>query len=1186
MRDALSTLREELLATHHVGRIERMLRLGAAARTDAQALALIDALARGDVFERRLVLYALARLGDSKRVLPFTEDPAASLRSLAFKLVPRVCADVEALEALKVAYALRRDRQLLRELATRGRRAVVDAYLDWLAQQPGLHDFADLVPWASAAGVRRHLERALARPSKIFWSRLAAGCPEALGEILCERLRAVPGEPDAPTRQLIEAHALQIAGGAPDVALALIDLLLARRIYAQAANMLEQTGSTRPAGTLALVERHDLKYYRLFQRSAATFTPAELGRIVRREPNLLGAAAPLVESLRPDQLAAVVDGWCEVLTQHPTWGFALLGKIEDPERRLAAYQRWSFAARDRDGVIPLHTVEQLPEDLREREARRHLRDVVALGTRPNERILYARFLPWDEAELALKWFLGFPEGHVRGLSLQTLLAIPGLRPKEPALADRALAMVTARKNEQDPVRLMMLQALVAWPREVWRVEHVPTIHRILRDALDAGDLSHQTATAAESLLVRTFRLDPAAAAEWLGTFIKERGNLYDARLGAHLSDDDVKTAARHLLAVAKSWAKQERTMQLFALAESLGTRLPLVEGLGELLVGIARKTPWGYAAAAILRILFNQDRPRFEAELPAALRRFRDMGWTAEILALAGHHDGKSKRPPPVHPELAEALVEIAGSQARVEHVFQALTLLRTRALAHFDRALPDLLKKDPSYVCIPVVHWHLHERRQDLLGPFLGDRVITGRFATGKTAWLLPFRKGFYRWTPAQNLTFSQSLAKIVADRQRDTPTIWSCLAVLAAIDSAPMDALAAAAADDRPAIQEKAIRVMARCDQGQCVPTLIGCLDDARARIAIYGLRRALSDMLPRTALHLLGGVPLRKVTVAKEVVRLLGELRLEAAYRRLVELDATDLHRDVRIALLRALWDHLDRAPTWEVFARAVQGKDWVMASRLGDIPADRLTRESDRRLSALLGEVLSRPEPEARIDLLHRAAGLAISDPERTFLRACAERLLSVHDDEVHAAAMAILHRSTEDDLTRLPALIGRALADPRCLHVAIGSLMSVQIKLRASWVGAARAAEAVLAGDPRWTSLRIRCAAAAMDGPELAGFFARLGAGGLLTSDALESCRVAVEGLPFDQLEAFTEALIESPRPEVRRIALWALVRDAGPNRGWAPERRARLATLQRDPSPQVAGAALAVFPPRERATPK
>jgi hypothetical protein len=1180
---ALAKLRAELLATHHLGRLERMLELGRQAKRDPKALALVDELTDGDVFDRRLALLAQHTLRDGKRLLRFTEDTAQTVRSLAFTMVPRVCDDAEALEALKIAYTLRRERDLLRNIALRGRRDVVDRYLDWLAERPGLHDFADIVPWASPAGVRRHLDRALARPSQIFWTRLARGCPEALGGILCDRLRAVPGEPDAVTRQLIAAHSPQIAAGAPDVAIELIDILCARRIFSQVP-LVQRLGRARPSATLALLERHDLRPGGApFARSADKLTPAELGRLVRRDPTLLGRAEPLLDLLAEPQLAEVLVAWCDMLKDHPTWGFPLLGKLSDPQRRLQAYQRWSTAARNSDGIIAAGTVTQLPEDLRELEARRHLHEVIALGTRPMERIVYARFLPWDEALATLKAFLGFPEGGVRGLALDTMLAIPGLRPKETALPDKALAMITARKNEQDPVRSVMLRALVAWPRAVWRKDHQPVIAQILRDALDAGDLSHGTAQCAEALLIRTFFLDPAAGAVWLGTFIKERGNLYDARLGAHLTDADVRAAAPHLLAVCQLWHRQERTQNLMQLADSLGERMKLVDGLADILADIAKKTPWGYTALYIITLFARFDTGRYESGLAATLRHWFDKGWYSEILSLAARQERPGKRQPPLHPELAAALERISRGVGRDEHIVQAVTLLRVRAVQHFDRILPDLLNRDPSYVCIPVIHWHLHARRQDLLDPFLGDRVITGRFATGTTRWLLPFKKGFFRWTPAQNTTFAASLGKLVTDKDRDTPTIWSCLAVLAAMDSAPMDTLMAAAADTRPAIQEKAIRVMGRCDRGQCVPTLIGCLDDARARIAIYGLRSALRDMLPRAALHLLGGVPLRKVTVAKEVLRLLGELRIDAAYEHLVKLDATDLHRDVRIAMLRALWDHLDREPTWQVYARAVGGADWVMASRLGDIPADRLTADSDRRLSGLLGQVLARPEPEARIDLLRRAATLAVSDPERTFLRACSERLISQYDDEVKAAALAILHRSTEKDLLLLPELISRALADARCLHVAIDGLLSVPIRQRASWVQAIRAAEQVLTPDPRWIVPRLRCAAAAMDDLEFTDHLARLAEQHLLTPGALAVCQSAVHSLRPDNLEAVSERLLRSSSPAARRVALTAVVRDAGPERGWAPERLARLARLQADPDPALAGAALAVFPPREMA---
>src|SRR5689334_5228949 len=127
-QDHLGRLRDELLATHHTGRLQRMLELGRRARSDRGALEILDALARGDVFERRLALLGQHGLRDGKRLLPFTLDPSRSVRSLAFTLVPRVCDDPEALEALKTGYTLRRDRQLVRAISARGRRGVIDRY--------------------------------------------------------------------------------------------------------------------------------------------------------------------------------------------------------------------------------------------------------------------------------------------------------------------------------------------------------------------------------------------------------------------------------------------------------------------------------------------------------------------------------------------------------------------------------------------------------------------------------------------------------------------------------------------------------------------------------------------------------------------------------------------------------------------------------------------------------------------------------------------------------------------------------------------------------------------------------------------------------------------------------------------------------------------------------------------------
>ena len=1172
----LSELRAELSSTHYTARFRRMVELGRRAPTDPGARAALDGLSQGDAYERRLALAAQFTRRDGAEVLRATSDASSRIRSLAFRLVALACDDTQVLEALKMAHAMRRENVLLQRLVKRERQGVIDAYLDWLAARDGVTDFADAVPLGTPAGIRRHLERALKKPSYRFWGRMARFAPDILGEVLASYLKAVPGEPDPVTRMLVNGYLARIADQAPDAALELFELLLSRRIQPDA-EAWKWLVMRRPEAALVLLRRHEhaTAFWKQFAKAAPHLSVESLAWLVRRAPGSLGDAKTLLPLLSESARRAVVEGWCAAVDVAPDWGTELLGSITDTAVREHVYSRWSVAARNRDGVISLERLRALPLDLREREARRHLGEVVALGTRPQQRMEYARLLPWDEALAALQSYLGHPEGGVRGAALTTLLAIPGLRPDEPALVDRALPLVLARKNEQDPVRAAMLGALVKWPRRVWRREHTEAVGRMVRDALDAADLSHGTAQLAEALVLRTFAREPAWGATWLATLLKERGRLYSFRLGEHLTDDEVRAAAPQLLGIAKVWAQREQGGPLLLLVQSLGERAGLVEGLPDVIVAVRDETPWSGLALGLSQWLSKHGRARFEETLGTTVRRWYDRGWRSEIISLAASQEEGEV----LHVELVSGLERVAlrlGDEAPA-----ALKVLHQKAWTAFDRLLPALLKADASVICFSVVHDYLHHRRQDLLTPFLGAPVIKGRFATGKSGWLLSFDGGFFRWTAEQCATYSASVGRMLDDPERDTPTLLWATSLLAAIDWAPMDRLCSLADDTRPAVQERAIRVMSRCDQGQGVPTLLRCLEDARARIAIYGLRRAFNGMPPSRVVSLLSEVPLTKVTVAKEVVRLLGELRSDAAYARLLELDGLQLHRDVRIAMLRALWDHLDREPTWAVLTRAVEGADWVMASRVGDIPANRLTETSDRRLSALLGRVLARPEPEARIDLLQRAAYLSVKDAERTFLSACGARLGSPYDDEVAAAMRAILHRSDERDLERLEGMLDAVAPDRRALSVALGQLLSLQVKSRASYMQAASAAERVLSRDSRLAPLRVRCAAAALAPVALAERLAHMGEAGHLHSDALEACRDVVNGVNAAELEAVEARLAASPSAEARRVAVWCLVRDAGPGRGWTPERLARLARMQEDPSPLVSGAAQVVFPPRE-----
>lgn len=1138
---------------------------------------------------RYLSGFACFRDGDGARVLRLLGDDSRRVRGLAVVVAPLACDDDQAVEALRVAWSLRGERGLLRRMSRYARHAPIDRFLEGLASSGDLIDLVDHLPFGREPTVRRFLGLALERPSTRFWEGLAHAHPSILCEVLCQRWRAVPGEADPVTRQLTARHHARLAERVPDAALVLAALLLDRGIEPDASTFTELL-RTRASATVELAILHAARIpHGVLAKRARHLEPAVLARVVASAPHLLGDFGPTVRTMTVERQRALAEAWCETSARFPVHGAYLLRHLAADPRRDAAFERFSLAARDRDGIIAPDLLAALPLDLAAREARRHVQEVVALTIEPVRRLArVARYLPWAELEVALRDHLGHPDGAMRAVALTELLANPGVHPDDEALPARALELVLARKFEQDPVRFAMFDALGKWPRRVFKGGHLPAVARAVRDALDASDLSVTTAAAAQRLIVRLFGVDGAWAAEWLGTTIKERGALYDPNLGAKLSDADVKVAAPHLLAIAETWTTQERGPWLVAFANGLGARMRLVRGLGSLLSTTRDQTPYEWIAMQLTEALARHDPEGHVASLAAVVARYEAKGWRDATLALATTHGlmgnatprGRDRRRATLPPSLSRALLTIAES-LDLRHTAAALALLRTRAPETLDRALRGLVAKDESVAIVDDVCRWMHRHRQDVLDGYLEDRRVRGRFATGKTRWLLPYDDGFFRWTPEQAERFATALEGIVADPKRDTPSVLAALTRLPRIEYASMAGLCAFARDERPVVREKAIRVLARCDAGQGVPTLLECVGDERARFAVYGLRRALLSMLPKGALDLLADVPMHKVTVAKEVVRLLGELRAPGAFVRLEALAAAKLHRDVRIALLRALWDHLDREPTWVIFGRAVSDPDWILASRLADIPADRLSPALDTRLAALLARLVARPEPEARIELLRRAAWLALVDRERALLDACRARLRSVLDEEVRAAMRAVLARSTEEDVPALGLALDALRADPRALHVAAATLCAHDVRSRRSWQLAARALEEAALRDARWSVVAVDAAASRGLATDLVAALSRLAEAHALDVDAVLSARVALAKLREEELEATVDALTRSPHAALRRLAVTALERDAGQGRGWTAARLGQLASLRGDPAAEVAGAAARLWPPRE-----
>jgi hypothetical protein len=517
----------------------------------------------------------------------------------------------------------------------------------------------------------------------------------------------------------------------------------------------------------------------------------------------------------------------------------------------------------------------------------------------------------------------------------------------------------------------------------------------------------------------------------------------------------------------------------------------------------------------------------------------------------------------------------------------RALALLAMYRRDLLPALIPALVAEDPSWVTQPAVYGYLHRRRQDLLTPFLGQTAYRGRFATGKTRFVLPLRSGFQRWTPGQQALFARLLDQLTRDEQRDSPALFQAIDQLAALPAvAPARIVQLAdAGNPRLALRDIALRALGRLDGGEGVPELLQALDDDRARVAIYALRRALLELPPERARALLRGVSLRRVTVAKEVIRLLGELPGEVAYADLLDLAAQELHRDVRVALLRALWGHLERAKTWPLLEGAARDVDPAVAAGVIRIPVERLSASAQRRAVALLATLMAHPSPLVRRDALGRCATLPVADEAQALRPALLAAVGSALPGERDAAARAVFATYVGRQASAVGELVRASIANTRALLSLTGELRAA---LRWDPVGLLPTVQAVVAAldqSPLATTWQVQLAAEGLGWDSLIALLRRLAATDALHAEATMAgvAGVAERAARADGsgLAAVEAALRPDPDPRLRRIGLAALAGLAQPPQGWSPALRELLAQYRADSAPLVAGAAHATFPDEE-----
>jgi len=1107
-----------------------MLEMGRLSKSDTAIAAAIGDLEQGDFYARYMSLYSCAGSDDGAHVLRSLRDPSRIIQGLAIGMVAPVCDDRQAADALE-ALSDKSSAILLRRLFKARRHTAIDRHIDVLASRSDL-TLPSLLPLGSEAKVRELLDGVIERMDDDDWDRLATFHPILAAETIVRLIDAAV-EPDA----RLGGHVTRV-------------------VYALAAR--------KPAELLRVVQ----SVLRLFPISKFP-----LSRVARHYPNevadiILGtqdrASVKFEKSVRDlttDRLARLLEKRPEVFS----WVASFLHKLP-PEMRTAVFHAVGTGWRNSEGVVDASIVKLLPEPDRSLEAER-IMALPAMATRSHVRLPFAALLGWDRAYDVLKADLGNPDAVVRAMAIAALISSARYNRIH---IPNALKVVLSRANEQDPVRLSMACALADLPPGRWQAEDLEGLGQIIRDALNAADLSPGTAAQFERLVLALAPRYPAWAAQWLATIVKERGQIHfgAGTLDDRLSDRDVLAIEPFLTPVFAAWQTREREAHLVAACNWLGRRMRVMPGIVHIAEEVIRKSISTSVVSSMLRVL-----------------------------------------------------------QKRVPERFALL--------------IPEILAGEPSFITLSEVYLYVHQRRQDLLGPFLGQEAYRGRFSAGNTRFVLPVSRGFHRWTPTQQIAFANTLIEVTHDKERDTPALIRVVTQLSHLPAAQAlqsetNALGGPArlrleelsqpTDGNQALRDASLRVLARLDAGEGIGELLRALGDRRAAIAIYALRTAILDSPPDYALSLLRGVSLERVTIAKEVFRLIGDLRTPEAFDVVLEAAQQPLHRDVRIAVLRALWEYPEEERGWNILLKAAADPDPAVAAGVIRVPTDRRSNAARLRLVELLTLLLRHPDVRVRRETLQRCDDLPLADPERLLLPRILASLSSVYPDESTAAAMALFGTYMAQDMDAISEAVRLLLPNRRSLQMTVNALMSAASMNRSNRLPTVRAVLDILNEDRLAASLGVELAVKALPLDELPAFFTHSsGEADVLDAGVLAVAVSTIERLGGSrfrntiservrrsyrirgrqemflnliahsygswqseygsrdpaELLAFETSLAGDSDERLRRLALAALVAQGNGPLGWAPELIARLENYRRDESPLVAAAAQFTFPPPE-----
>ncbi len=363
-----NTTTEELLAELELlpysARRRRLVAIGRAGENDAALAGLIAELGESpQAYHRLLALHTVCGSGDGARVVAALADGSRTVRQAAAGLVAFFCDDAQAAAALEQIVNRGLLRRTIQALSLRRRTAPVDAFLAArLAKAPEPH-LIDLLPWGSAALVELFARRLEDDGADLAWHHLSRRHPAFVVAFLREKVAG--DDVDWRWSARVEGCIATLALHVPDEALALL-----RRFLSRGAQ--PKHGHSVAAGAGAPVSARGARPAARARQGLGHAEPLRAGLLSQGEPRLGAERLAWLVQHTPASFGdgrrgvdaflrlgevdrrAVLDAFLE--HGRGSWGAFLFRYLsregDEGERRAAAFERWSRAARDKKRADP------------------------------------------------------------------------------------------------------------------------------------------------------------------------------------------------------------------------------------------------------------------------------------------------------------------------------------------------------------------------------------------------------------------------------------------------------------------------------------------------------------------------------------------------------------------------------------------------------------------------------------------------------------------------------------------------------------------------------------------------------------------------------------------------------------------------------------------------------------------